>query len=121
MVIEMSRLISRVVDWWKLRRLKGIFPKEEKDYWGAFCAGWNDDNKDEVFPYWKYGRYVYHKVMDVVPLYKRQGYIGYYKIVGWYHYGSDNAGWDDGRQYSLKFDHIEKDDGSITVYISKGR
>lgn len=113
----------KIFEWFRFRKARKLFPKIEKDYWAACCAGWNEKNTDEVFPYWiknDRGKNDYNNltVGCVVPVYARKGYVAFYVILGWSKgYWYDGAGWDDGRKYSLKLHHIEKDTGIYKPYI----
>ena len=92
---------------------KKIFPKKFK---GAWLAGdWieKDSSKRKyLMSYFDKDKYIRYKVGEVVPLIRIGDRIGYYKIIRMYRYNSsmwaDFAGWDDGLNYDLIFNHSKK-------------
>ena len=86
----------KLFNWFKLRKARKLFPKIIEEYWAASCAGWNNENTDEIFPYWikrEDGTNKYNdlNVGNIVPVFVRKGYVAFYIILDW----SKNA-WYDG-------------------------
>ncbi len=92
-------------------RIKRKFPREINRVWFAGAGLDMDKLPRYLVPYWdKNKRYIRYSIGDIVPMLQIDGYIAYYKIVRFEKYGSDLAGWDDGRWYDLKFFNIKKVD-----------
>lgn len=100
----------------KFNLLNHPVPYEIKEFWLAFyyMDKKKYDGKTVRMPYFKYKRYVSYNQGDLVEFFRIDGVRFFYKIIKKYKYESarspwaDLAPWDDGYNYDLEFDHIEK-------------
>lgn len=117
------------MNWFKKKEKEEDIPKIKGfplkiEHWAAGNAGntKNTCEKTEVcplFPYWdEDGKYIDHDIGEYVPLFKCNYHTAIYQITVWdKRGGSDRAGWDDGRTYTLEFKELFH--GNIEKRISE--
>jgi len=94
--MKVLELLSRITE-------KGFPQKLQKEWLCAKTFGEKIGKDGHVFV----AHYKRFEIGDIIPLLYKEGLgLGYYKVLGWSRYGSgcgDYAGWDDQREYNLKF------------------